>query len=191
MAEKVREAGCEETHCLLGFMVTCPTKGHTCGFLVGCLGEEGQHPFWRGSSMWPSNSCWHQPLLLKRRNERFSLNLSLTKFKSQLEFFTTSFIKVLLKHVSLQILLVSFQVEIVHIFKIYWSTVDSQYCVGFRYIKTRGFNPRAGKIPWRRKWQPIPVFWPGDSHGQRSLVGYGPWGHEESDMTDWACTHIM
>ena len=61
--EKVRETGCEETHCLLGFMVTCPAKGHTCGFLVGCLGEEVQHPFWRGFSMWSLNSCSHQPSL--------------------------------------------------------------------------------------------------------------------------------
>ena len=34
------------------------------------------------------------------------------------------------------------------------------------------FNPWVGKIPWRRKWQPIPVFSPGKSHGRRSLVGY-------------------
>ena len=45
------------------------------------------------------------------------------------------------------------------------------------------FNPWVGQIPWRRKWQPIPMFLPGKSHGQRSLVGYSPWdlkrvGHE-------------
>ena len=34
-----------------------------------------------------------------------------------------------------------------------------------------------GRIPWRRKWQLTPVFFPGDSHGQRSLAGYSPWGH--------------
>ena len=34
------------------------------------------------------------------------------------------------------------------------------------------------KIPWRRKWQPTPVFLPGKSHGQRSLVGYSPWDHK-------------
>ena len=39
------------------------------------------------------------------------------------------------------------------------------------------------KIPWSRKWQPTPVFLPGKSHGQRSLVGYSPQGHKESDMT--------
>ena len=37
---------------------------------------------------------------------------------------------------------------------------------------------------WRRKWQPTPVFLPGKSHGQRSLVGYSPWGRKESDMTE-------
>ena len=43
-----------------------------------------------------------------------------------------------------------------------------------------GFNPWVGKIPWRRVWQPTPVFLPGESHGQRSLAGYGLEGHKES-----------
>ena len=37
---------------------------------------------------------------------------------------------------------------------------------------------------WRRKWQPTPVFLPGEFHGQRSLAGYSPWGHKESDTTE-------
>ena len=37
---------------------------------------------------------------------------------------------------------------------------------------------------WRRKWQPTPMFLPGESHGQRSLVGCSPWGCTESDMTE-------
>ena len=40
-------------------------------------------------------------------------------------------------------------------------------------------------MPWRRKWQPTPVFLPGEFHRQRSLVGYNPWGCKESDMTEW------
>ena len=40
------------------------------------------------------------------------------------------------------------------------------------------------KIPWRRKWQPTPVFLPGEFHGQRRLVGHSPWGHRESEMTE-------
>ena len=46
------------------------------------------------------------------------------------------------------------------------------------------FNPWVGKIPWRRKWQPTPVFLLGKFHGQKSLVGYSPWGHKESGMTE-------
>ena len=50
--------------------------------------------------------------------------------------------------------------------------------------KGHGFNPWVGKIPWRRTWQPTPVFLPGESHGQRGLAGYGPWGCTESDTTE-------
>ena len=46
------------------------------------------------------------------------------------------------------------------------------------------FNPRVWRTPWRRKWQPTPVFLLGKSREQRSLVGYSPWGHKESDMTE-------
>ena len=46
------------------------------------------------------------------------------------------------------------------------------------------FNPWVRRIPWRREWLPTPVFLPGEFRGQRSLVGYSPWGHEESDMTE-------
>ena len=44
--------------------------------------------------------------------------------------------------------------------------------------------PLGWKIPWIRKRQPMPVFLTGEFHGPRSLVGYGPWGHKESDMTE-------
>ena len=37
---------------------------------------------------------------------------------------------------------------------------------------------------WRRKFQPTPVFLPGEIHGHRSLVGHGPWGHKDSDVTE-------
>ena len=42
-----------------------------------------------------------------------------------------------------------------------------------------GLDPWVGKFPWRRKWQPTPVFLPGKSHGGRSPVGYSPWGRKE------------
>ena len=46
------------------------------------------------------------------------------------------------------------------------------------------FHPWVGKMPWRRTWQPTAVILPGESHGQRSPVGYSPWGHKELDTTD-------
>ena len=42
-----------------------------------------------------------------------------------------------------------------------------------------GSIPGSGKISWRRKWQPTPLFLPGESHGKRSLAGYNPWGIKE------------
>ena len=44
----------------------------------------------------------------------------------------------------------------------------------YRRCKRPRLDPWIGKTPWRRAWQPTPVFLPGDSHGQRSLVGYSP-----------------
>ena len=45
--------------------------------------------------------------------------------------------------------------------------------------------------PWRRKWQPSPVFLPGKPHGQRSLAGYSPWGPKELDMNEQLSTHLL
>ena len=53
-----------------------------------------------------------------------------------------------------------------------------------RRLKKSGFNPWVKKIPWRSAWQPTPVFLPEKSLGQRSLVGYSPWSHKESDTTE-------
>ena len=47
-----------------------------------------------------------------------------------------------------------------------------------------GFESWVRKIPWRRAWQPTPVFLPGESEGQRSLSGTVPLGDKESDMTE-------
>ena len=53
-----------------------------------------------------------------------------------------------------------------------------------RRCKKRGFSSWVGKIPWRRKWQPTPVLLPGESHGQRGLVGYGLQGHKELETPE-------
>ena len=55
-------------------------------------------------------------------------------------------------------------------------------CCQCRRCKRHGFGPWIRKIPWRKKWQRTPVFLPGESHGQWSLVGYSPWGFKELDM---------
>ena len=56
--------------------------------------------------------------------------------------------------------------------------------------KTHRFDSWVGKIPWRRRWQPAPVFLSGKSHGWRSLVGCSPWGRWESDMTEQLPFHF-
>ena len=53
-----------------------------------------------------------------------------------------------------------------------------------------GFDSWVGKIPWRRKWQPTPVFLPGKSQRKRNLAGHSPWDCKESDMTKHTCTYI-
>ena len=47
-----------------------------------------------------------------------------------------------------------------------------------RRPKRHGFDPWVGRSPWRRAWQPTPVLLPAESHGQRSLAGYSPWGQK-------------
>ena len=51
-----------------------------------------------------------------------------------------------------------------------------------------GFDPWFGKIPCNRAGQLTPVFLPGESHGQRNLAGYSPWGRKESDKTEQLST---
>ena len=58
-----------------------------------------------------------------------------------------------------------------------------------RSCRKHWFDPWVGKIPWRRKWQPTPVFLPGESHGQWNLAGYSLWGRKESNMIEQLSTH--
>ena len=52
-------------------------------------------------------------------------------------------------------------------------------------------DPWVGKVPWRSKREPTPVFLSEESHGQRSLVGYSLWGCKESDTTEWLHVHVQ
>ena len=56
-----------------------------------------------------------------------------------------------------------------------WWLRQWRFCLWWR---RPGFNPWVGKIPWSRKWKPMPVFLSGEFHGQRSLAGYSPCGHK-------------
>ena len=64
-----------------------------------------------------------------------------------------------------------------------WLRGKESTCQCSRY-QTHVFNPWVGKISWKRKWQPTPVFLPGESHGQRSLAGYSPGGLKELDTIE-------
>ena len=59
-----------------------------------------------------------------------------------------------------------------------------EYTCQCRRLKGHRFDSWVGRIPLRRAWQPIPGFLPGESHGQRSLAGYSPWGCKELDTTE-------
>ena len=63
--------------------------------------------------------------------------------------------------------------------------------VSFWQIITITNKNKSLAIPGKRKWQPTPVFLPGESHGQSSLAGYSPWGHEELDMNEQLTSYNM
>ena len=90
--------------------------------------------------------------------------------------------------------IISYKESIIHVGK--FSNTELNYCPVVRgswwlrwyriYLQFRRpvFDPWVGKSPWKRKWQPTPVFFPGKSHGQRALVGYSPWGYKELDTAE-------
>ena len=66
---------------------------------------------------------------------------------------------------------------------LWWLGGKGSVCQCRRHKRHR-FDPWVGKIPWRMLWQPTLVFLPGKHHGQKSLVGYSPWGCKESGVTE-------
>ena len=75
----------------------------------------------------------------------------------------------------------------------YWNEVPSNASgkenpCQFRRLKRHRFDPWIRNICWRRAWPPTPVSLPGEAHGQRSLVGYSPCGHKESDVSETLST---
>ena len=68
-------------------------------------------------------------------------------------------------------------------FELPWWRSGKESACQCRRHKRHGFDSWVRKIPWSMKWQLIPIFLPGKSHGQRSLSGYSPRGHKEWDST--------
>ena len=60
-----------------------------------------------------------------------------------------------------------------------WGPLVAQLVKNLPAMQETSVYPWVGKIPWRREWLPIPVFWPGEFHGL-----YSPWGCKESDTTE-------
>ena len=71
-----------------------------------------------------------------------------------------------------------------------WASLVAQMVRTCLQCRRLELDPWVWKIPWRRKWYPTPVLLPRKSHGRRSLVGCSPWGHEESDTTEWLHFHF-
>ena len=69
--------------------------------------------------------------------------------------------------------------ELNRVLRIWWASQVAQWWKNLPAIRRHGFNPWVGKIPWRRKWQPTPIFLPG-----KSLVGYSQWGRKDLDTTE-------
>ena len=65
-----------------------------------------------------------------------------------------------------------------------WVAQWQRFCLQCRSRRRHEFDPWVGKNPWRRAWQPPPVVLPGESRGQKGLVGYSPWGCKELDMIE-------
>ena len=65
-----------------------------------------------------------------------------------------------------------------------WASLVAQMVKNLSAMQKTGFDPWVEKILWSREWLPTPVFLPGEFHGQRSLAGYSPWDHKESDTTE-------
>ena len=94
-------------------------------------------------------------------------------------------------NVDINLLSTYYMLHPVYILEFPWWFHGKESTCQYRRRKRHGFDPWVRKIPWKRKWQPIPAFLPGKSHGQRSLAGYSPWDQKESNMTEWACTHAF
>ena len=68
---------------------------------------------------------------------------------------------------------------------------DTEPAYQCRRLRRHRLDPWVGKTPWRKKWQPTPLFLPEKFHRQRSLMGYSPWGCKEPDTTEQLSMHAQ
>ena len=111
---------------------------------------------WRASGFWYQSSPKSRCFILGE-----SLHLSVPPFSHKVEFLIHAF----------------YCRETVQCLGFVLNYVTRWYRACLQCQRSRS-NPWVGKIPWKRAWQHTPVFLPGESHGQRDLVGYCPWGHK-------------
>ena len=71
----------------------------------------------------------------------------------------------------------------------HWASLIAQMVKHLPAMQEARVQSLGWKIPWRREWQPTPVFLPGESYGQKSLVGYSIWGLKELDTTEHISMH--
>ena len=71
------------------------------------------------------------------------------------------------------------------------ASLVAQMVKNMHAVQENGFYPWVGNIPWRRNWQPTPVFFPGEFCGQRSLVGYSPWCLKGLHTNERLCFHFI
>ena len=71
-----------------------------------------------------------------------------------------------------------------------WRSGKGSACQCRRHRRS-GFDPWVWKSHWRRKWQPTPVYLPRESHGQRNLAGYSPWGCKELELSEQLSMHAQ
>ena len=87
-------------------------------------------------------------------------------------------------HVNMTFWLARFGFILVTLVMCFHGVSDSKVSACRYCLQETQFDPWVGNIPWSRSWQPTVVFLPRESHGQRSLTGYSPWGRKKSDVTE-------
>ena len=136
------------------------------------------------SNVWPQiNSCIGALGGMYKRAQRSTAHALMIKHWSLTMFPQTGNSCTFYWQENKELWCIHYMVVKIRVSKVAGANGEEPVCQRRRHKRHRS-DPWVGKILWRRKRQPTPVFLPGDSHRQRSLVGYSLWHHKESDMTE-------